>query len=184
VLTSLLIALSLNFDTLSVAIIEGAINKRPRILESLKVALFFGIGQALMAQIGALLGFGFKYIIADIDHWIAFVLLSIIGLKIIFDKDSHSRQLNKNSSVGYKTLTWLTIATSIDSLIIGITLAFIKKSIFSDLIIIGIVSFIVSFIGFHTGGKLKNLFRSKIKIAGGLVLMLIGTKILIEHLFF
>lgn len=181
-LTSILIALSLNFDTLSVAIIEGAQTNNPTFRQSLRIGLFFGIGQALMALLGALLGIGFKTVIANIDHWVAFFLLSFVGGKMIYDLKNKKGNKKMTNLLDNKSLIILVIATSIDALIIGITFAFLKQSILYDIFIIGMISFIASFTGFHTGEKLRLIFRNKIKIIGGIMLILIGIKILIEHI--
>jgi manganese efflux pump family protein len=181
--TSFLIAISLNFDTFSVAIIQGAQNRSSKLGKSIIVALFFGIGQGLMAQVGALFGFGFKLIITDIDHWIAFLLLTVIGMKMIGEKETKIVQKEKGKKLNYATLICLVVATSIDSLIVGISLAFIKESIIIEVITIAVVSFFASFIGYHLGEKLRTQFKNKIKVFGGFILILIGIKILIEHLF-
>lgn len=180
-LTSFLIALSLNFDTFSVAIVEGAEANKPSLKQSLRIGLFFGFGQALMALFGAIFGLGFKTIISIIDHWIAFFLLSIVGGKMIYEIEKKGKT---SDLLCTQTLIGLVIATSIDALIIGITFAFLKQSILFSVIMIGFVSFIVSFIGYYLGEELRLIFRNKIKIIGGLILIAIGIKILIQHLFF
>lgn len=182
--TTFLIALSLNFDTFSVSVVEGAQATKPSIKDSLKVGLFFGIGQALMALFGLFVGVGFRSIIINIDHWIAFVLLSSIGGKMIYDLRTKQGQQKVVNLLNPRSLILLVIATSIDSLIVGITFAFIKGSIVAEIITIGLVTFIVSFVGFYAGKELRIIFKSKIKIIGGLILIAIGIKILIEHLFF
>ncbi len=181
-LTSILIALSLNFDTFSASIIEGSQMNKPKLANLLKVGLFFGIGQALMAFIGSILGISFKLITSNIDHWIAFILLSFVGGKMIYDIGIERSDHKKTSIIDTKSLILIVIATSIDSLVVGISFAFIRESIIANLLIIGLVSFITSSIGFYFGNELQSIFRSKIKILGGLVLILIGLKILIEHL--
>lgn len=178
-LSLFLIALSLNFDTFSVAIVEGAEAKRRSFKQSLRIGLYFGIGQAMMALLGAIFGLGFQTIISDIDHWIAFFLLSAVGGKMIYEFDKKDKS---SDSLCAKTLICLVVATSIDALIIGITFAFLKQSIVTSVIIIGLISFIASFTGYFLGDKLKLVFRNKIKIIGGIILILLGIKILIEHL--
>ncbi len=181
-LTSILIALSLNIDTFSASIIEGAETNKPKLANLLKVGLFFGIGQAFMAFVGSVLGIGFKHIIANIDHWIAFILLSFVGGKMIYDLSIERSDHKKTGILDTKSLILIVIATSIDSLVVGISFAFLRESIITNLLIIGLVSFITSFIGFYFGEKLQSIFKSKIKILGGLALILIGLKILIDHL--
>lgn len=146
--------------------------------------MFFGIGQALMALIGSYLGLSFKEIIMNIDHWIAFILLSLIGGKLIIESKKVDK-LNKKTDINnFKSLFLLVIATSIDALVVGITLSYISNSIFMDILTIAVVTFIASFIGYHSGNQLKKLLKNHIKVIGGLILIAIGIKILIQHLFF
>lgn len=181
-LTSILIALSLNLDTFSVAIIEGAQVNNPTLKQSLKVGLFFGTGQALMTLLGALLGIGFKTVIANIDHWVAFFLLSLVGGKMIYDIKVKKEKTKRTNNLDVKSLILPAIATSIDALVIGITFAFLKQSILLNVFIIGVISFVAAFIGFYIGEELRMIFKNKIKIIGGLILIIIGVKILIEHM--
>jgi manganese efflux pump family protein len=182
--TSILLAIGLNFDTFSVAVVEGAEDVKPSIKDSLKIGILFGIGQALMTLLGSFLGLGFKLIIANIDHWVAFVLLSFIGGKMVFEPKKADNCINQNNILNIKSLLLLVIATSIDALVVGITLAFMKNVIVSTVIIIGVVSFFVSFVGYYAGEELRRYCKNKIKIIGGVILILIGVKILIQHLFF
>ena len=179
-LTSLLLAISLNFDTFSVAIVEGSQALKLSIKDSLRVGLFFGIGQALMALIGVFLGIGFKLIIINIDHWIAFVLLSMIGGKLI-NESNHKEEQGKLKKL---SLVLLIIATSIDAVAIGITLAFINESVLITIISIGVITFLVSFFGYYFGKKLGKFCKNRVKLIGGIVLIGIGIRILIQHLFF
>jgi len=175
-ITSILIALGLNFDTLSVSIVEGASSDKITIKKAFAVGLIFGFCQAFMALIGSFLGLGFKSLIINIDHWIAFLLLVVIGIKLIIE----SKTKKENGG----NLILLAVATSIDSLVVGITLAFMKSTIMTTVLLIGIITFLVSFIGYICGKQLRKTFKDKTKIIGGSILILIGIKILIEHLFF
>ncbi|MBM3284032.1 hypothetical protein FJY90_07385 [Candidatus Gottesmanbacteria bacterium] len=179
-LSSLLIALSLNFDTFSVAVVEGAQANNPTLRLSIKIGLFFGLGQALMAIFGAIFGLGFKTIISNIDHWIAFILLSMVGGKMIYEIEKTGKTTNILCT---QALIGLVIATSIDALIVGITFTFIKQPIILSVCIIGLVSFLTAFLGFYFGEKLRLIFKNKIKIIGGIILITLGIKILIQHLF-
>jgi len=183
-LVSILVALGLNFDTFSIAIVEGSQISKPSIRKSLEVGVFFGLGQAFMAFLGSLLGIGFKLVIINIDHWIAFILLSFIGGKLILDSKKKSEDVQQTHITNIKSIFLLVIATSIDALVIGITLVFIKGSIFFDILSIGIVTFIVSSFGFYFGNKLKKIFKNNVKVVGGLILVMIGIKILVQHIFF
>lgn len=180
----LLIAIGLNIDTFSVAVVQGSQVIKPTIKDSLKVGLFFGIGQAGMALLGSFLGLGFKLLITNIDHWIAFILLGLIGGKLIYDSYETSDCNKKTDICNFKELSLLVIATSIDALVVGVTFAFIKNPIVINILIIGVVTFFVSFIGYLSGRELKKICKSKVKIIGGIILIIIGIKILIQHLFF
>lgn len=135
-----------------------------------------------MALMGMLLGLGFKTIIADIDHWVAFFLLSFVGGRMVYEIKNKEEKNRSTNLLDNKSLILLVIATSVDALIIGITFAFLKQSIFFDISIIGLISFVVSFIGFYIGEELRLIFKNKIKIIGGLILIAIGIKILMEHM--
>ncbi|NTU46822.1 manganese efflux pump [Candidatus Roizmanbacteria bacterium] len=179
-----LIAISLNFDTFSVAVVEGATSLNTTLLRSVLIGLCFAIGQAGMALIGSLLGIGFSGFVSGVDHWIAFFLLGGIGLNMI--RDSRDTELcnKKKGTLKIRSLLFLIIATSIDALVVGITLAFLKQPILQNVAIIAITTFITAFTGYSAGDRLKNVCQNKVKIIGGAVLICIGIKILIEHLFF
>ena len=137
-----------------------------------------------MALIGFFSGFGFKLLVINLDHWVAFILLLVIGLKLIYESRYSENKNTKKSIINYKALFILVVATSIDALIIGITLALIKESIVENILIIGLLTFIVSFAGFYAGKKLKTICKNRTKIIGGLILIGIGLKTLLQHLFF
>ncbi|MCX6732722.1 MAG: manganese efflux pump MntP family protein [Candidatus Roizmanbacteria bacterium] len=183
-ITSFLIAIGLNFDTFSVSVVEGSQFIKPSIKDSLKVGVYFGIGQAGMALLGVILGLGFKLIITNIDHWIAFLLLSLIGGKLIHESLSGDVCDKKKIAINFHSLAPLVIATSIDAAAVGITLAFINASILSTIAMIGIITFCVAFLGFYEGYVLRKFCKNNVKIIGGAILISIGIKILIEHLFF
>ncbi|MDO8610525.1 MAG: manganese efflux pump MntP family protein [bacterium] len=182
--TSILIAIGLNFDTFSVAIVEGSQTLKSSTKNSFKVGLFFGIGQAFMALIGVFLGLGFKLIITNIDHWIAFVLLCFVGGKLIYDSIKQNNCIKLKKSINLVSLFSLVVATSIDAVSVGITFAFMNESIATTILLIGVITFVVSFFGYYFGKGFEKFCKSKIKIIGGLILMFIGFKILIQHLFF
>lgn len=182
-ITSILIALGLNFDTFSVSIVEGANSKKITIKNAFIVGLLFGFGQAFMALLGSFLGLGFKSLIINIDHWIAFILLVIIGIKLIIESKTKEDKGKKSDFLNFQSFLLLAIATSIDSLIIGITLAFIKNTIITTVLLIGIITFFVSFIGYYFGEQLKKVCKNNTKIIGGLILIFLGIKILIQHLY-
>lgn len=182
-INSLLIAIGLNFDTLSVSIVEGSQYKNPTVEKSLKIGLIFGTVQALFSLIGVYLGLWLKSFLINIDHWVAFFLLVAVGLKLIKEADGSNNLLNKNKS-RIKLFFLLAVATSIDALTIGITFVFINASLLFNVFTIFVITFFTAFIGFSQGKVLKKAFKGKTKIIGGLMLICIGVKILLQHLFY
>ncbi|MDD1771820.1 MAG: manganese efflux pump MntP family protein [Methanomassiliicoccales archaeon] len=134
----------------------------------------------LMPLIGWLAGLGLKDTIMGIDHWIAFGLLGFIGLKMIYDSIKGEEEKEEDVTI-YAALV-LAVATSIDALMVGLSFAFLETSIFVPIVIIGIVTFVLSLAGFSFGSKIGTVFGNRIKILGGIILILIGVKILAEHL--
>ena len=177
----LVIGVGLSMDAFAVSICKGLAMKKMDIKKALVCSLYFGVFQALMPLIGFLLGSGFKNVVSSIDHWIAFVLLGIIGINMI--KEAKSCDV-VNDSMDVKTMLTLAVATSIDALAIGVTFAFLKVSIIPAVSIIGLITFVCCFIGVKLGSAFGEKLKSKAEIMGGVMLILIGTKILIEHLFF
>lgn len=181
VLEMIVIALSLAMDAFAVSICKGLSMKRMRWKNAIVIALYFGVFQAIMPVIGYLLGISFTEIVEQIDHFIAFMLLLIIGINMIkssFDDESE----NRNDKIDVKTMILLALATSIDALAIGVTFAFLNTNIFISSPIIGIVTFILSLIGVKVGNRFGDKFQNKAEIIGGITLILIGLKILLEHL--
>ena len=142
--------------------------------------LYFGGFQALMPLVGYLLGIQFEHLITSIDHWIAFVLLSLIGLNMIKESRGDAEELNDSFSL--KTMLPLAVATSIDALAVGITFAFLKVNILYAVVFIGITTFVLSAAGVKIGQLFGTRFKSRAELAGGIVLILMGLKILLEHL--
>ena len=178
-----LVSFGLAMDAFAVSICKGLAMKKMNWKKAIIVGLYFGIFQALMPAIGYFLGTTFESLVTKVDHWIAFILLAFIGgkmLKEAFDNNSEGY----NDSVNFKTMVVLAIATSIDALAVGITFAFFKVSILSAISIIGIITFILCVIGVKIGNVFGEKYKSKAEIIGGIILILIGFKILIEHLFF
>lgn len=186
IITLLFVAVGLAMDAFSVAITSGIVLKKVKILNALKIGLFFGGFQFLMLYIGEFLGSAFSSYITSIDHWIAFVLLMLIGGKMAWDAffEDDNEEKNIINPLSLKTLTILAIATSIDALAVGVSFAAINVRIIFSAFVVGIVAFIFSFFGVYIGNRCGNLFGNKSEIVGGIVLMGIGIKILIEHLFF
>lgn len=180
-LTTLIIALSLSADAFAVSLSSGLILRHFQFNKALKIALFFGSFQAIMPVIGWGFGLRLRNLISGIDHWIAFGLLSAIGIKMI-DEALQSEEKEKFNPTDTYTLFILAIATSIDALAVGIGFAVLEVGILKSVIIIGTITFIVSLIGVFTDHKFGDLLGEKVEILGGLTLIVIGCKILIEHL--
>lgn len=168
-------------DAFAVSIGKGLSMKEMKYKNIVIVGLYFGIFQALMPAIGYFLGKNFESLITSIDHWIAFILLSIIGINMIREcfKDEDE---NVNDKFDFKTMIPLAIATSIDALAIGVTFAFLRINIVTSTLLIGIITAVISMIGVIIGKKFGDKFEKKAQILGGVILILIGAKILLQHL--
>lgn len=175
-----LIAVGLSMDAFAVSVCKGLSVKRLSPKHALLVGIYFGGFQFLMPVIGYLLGFKFEHIITNIDHWIAFVLLAFIGGSMIKESFGKSEELNDDFS--FKTMLMMAVATSIDALAVGITFAFLSVRILPAAGLIGITTFIISGDGIYIGNVFGAKYKSKAELAGGVILILIGVKILLEHL--
>ena len=177
----ILISIGLAMDAFAVSVCKGVQIKKLDYDKMIIVGLYFGSFQAIMPTIGYLLGTTFDDLVTQIDHWIAFVLLSFIGLKMI--KETLKKDESKiNEKLDLKTMLVLAIATSIDALAVGITFAFLNVNLILSITIIGIVTFLISIIGVKIGNKFGNKYEKKAEFIGGLILILLGLKILLEHL--
>lgn len=176
-----ILAIGLSMDAFAVSICKGLSVKKLKPKHCLIAGLYFGGFQAGMPLIGYFLGKQFEWLITSIDHWIAFVLLSLIGLNMI--KESFEKDEELNDSFSFKTMLPLAIATSIDALAVGITFACLKVQIAPAVTLIGVTTFVISTFGVKIGNIFGTKFKSKAEFIGGTVLILIGIKILIEHLF-
>lgn len=183
--TIIIIGIGLAMDAFSVSVTDGIILKKPSLWGASKIALFFGGFQFMMPVLGYLLGSAFARYITAFDHWIAFVLLGFIGAKMIWEAIHDDDECNeiKNPLDTY-TLFILAIATSIDALAVGVTFATMAVSVIFASTIIGIITFFICLLGVCLGSWCGNRLGNKAEIVGGLVLIGIGIKILIEHLFF
>ena len=180
-LNILLISTSLAMDCFAVSITGGSTVKRPKLTDALKVGLFFGLFQANMPLIGWFVGYGFKNLIENIDHWIAFALLLAIGIKMLYEAFKKPKQ-KKTSITRFPTLLILSVATSIDALVVGITLPLLEIPLYLSVIIIGFFAFMFSITGYFLGHRIGKVIGNKMEIIGGTILIGIGIKILIEHL--
>lgn len=193
-----IIAVGLSMDAFAVSICKGLSLKKLRIKDAIIVGLYFGIFQGGMPLLGYFLGVQFQDKITSFDHWIAFILLGIIGFNMIKEsreKDSDSDLAAKEVSVEkintteveenplrFKEMIVLAIATSIDALAIGVTLAFLKVDIVPAVSFIGIITFVLSMVGVKIGNIFGAKYKSKAEFAGGIILIAMGLKILLEHL--
>lgn len=180
-ITIIIIAIALAMDAFAVSITSGITINKLKIKNSFKIALFFGTFQALMPVLGWVAGISFRIFISGIDHWIAFGLLTFIGCKMIYESIKIETIGYDKDPLNIKILLLLSIATSIDALIVGTSFAFLKISIIEPIIIIWIITFLLSFFGVYLGNKLGHFFEGKIEIIGGIILICIGLKILLEH---
>ena len=178
-----LIAVGLSMDAFAVSVCKGLAMPKCTFKKAAIVGLWFGGFQALMPAIGYVLGAQFQEAIASIDHWIAFVLLALIGGNMIHEALDNDEE-EADASLDVKTMFLLAVATSIDALAIGITFAFLKVSIIPAVCFIGIVAFIISFAGVKIGNVFGVRYKNKAEIVGGVILILLGLKILLEHLGF
>lgn len=178
-----LIAVWLSMDAFAVSVCKGLAMPKCTFKKAAIVGLWFGGFQALMPAIGYVLGAQFQETIASIDHWIAFVLLALIGGNMIHEALDNDEE-EADASLDVKTMFLLAVATSIDALAIGITFAFLKVNIIPAVCFIGIVTFIISFAGVKIGNVFGARYKNKAEIVGGVILILLGLKILLEHLGF
>lgn len=180
----LLIALGLSMDAFAVAICKGLNMTKLNYKKCLLIATFFGGFQALMPFIGWMLGTQFQSYITSFDHWIAFILLVFIGGKLIYESLKKDEcDAPSTDELKLKELLVLAIATSIDALAVGITFALLPDTnIWISILLIGIITFVLSFIGVLIGNKFGSKYEKKAELAGGIILVIIGFKILLEHL--
>lgn len=176
-----LLAVGLSMDAFAVSVCKGLSVRRGSMKQALTVGIWFGGFQALMPFLGYLLGITFFSLITSIDHWIAFVLLVFIGFNMI--REARSDEENEsNDRFDFKTMLPLAVATSIDALAVGVTFAFLRVNIVPAVSFIGCITFLLSAIGLKAGNIIGAKNRSRAEFAGGLVLILMGIKILLEHL--
>ena len=181
-----LLGIGLAMDAFAVSVCKGLGMRRLNKKQTLIIGLYFGGFQALMPLIGWLLGSQFQKYITSIDHWIAFILLSFIGGKMMIEA---IREWNEEETVDvmdapldHKNMLVLAVATSIDALAVGITFAFLDTPIVEAITIIGITTMVISIIGVVVGNFFGSRYKSKAEFIGGLILVLLGLKILLEHL--
>lgn len=175
-----IIALGLSMDAFAVSVCKGLSVRKLSIRHALIAGAYFGGFQALMPLLGYFLGVQFESLIQSVDHWVAFALLSVIGINMIRESRGGAEELD--ASFAFKVMLPLAIATSIDALAVGITFAFLKVEIEVAVCLIGATTFILSALGVKIGHVFGVKYKAKAELAGGIVLIAMGLKILLEHL--
>ena len=175
-----ILAVGLSMDAFAVSVCKGLSAGHLRPVHNLTCGLYFGGFQAMMPLLGWLLGIQFQALISTVDHWIAFLLLSVIGVNMV--RESREESGDVDCSFSFRSMLPLALATSIDALAVGVSMAFMPVDILSSAGIIGIVAFVLSVVGGLVGRRLGCLFQRRAELVGGLVLIGIGVKILCEHL--
>lgn len=183
-LTYFFIGVGLAMDAFAVSICKGLSMPKINYKNGFIIALFFGVFQAVMPFIGWLLGSSFARYIESIDHWVAFILLAFVGGKMIFDvvRGDEDDEVSEFVKIDYKELLMLAVATSIDALAVGISFALLDVNIFQAIAIIGVMTFVISFAGVIIGNFFGSKFEKPAQLIGGIILCIIGIKILLEHL--
>lgn len=177
----LFIGIGLSMDAFAVSIAKGMCLKKDIGKAAIQLAFWFGLFQAIMPFLGWFAGSYFQEMISSIDHWIAFLLLSAIGINMIKEAKQEICDCDEDTDMSLKHILLLAIATSIDALAVGISFAFLQVNIYEAMLIIGITTFFLSFIAVYLGNRIGGFFQKYAGILGGIILILIGLKILIEH---
>lgn len=181
-LSLLLLAVGLSMDAFAVSVCKGLAVGKVKAKHMCIVGAWFGGFQALMPTVGYLLGTRFEKYITVVDHWIAFVLLLLIGANMIREALSKGEEEEADASLSFKTMLLLAVATSIDALAVGVTFAFLQVNIVPAALTIGATTFLISAIGVKVGSVFGLRYKKRAEIAGGVILCLLGVKILLEHL--
>jgi len=181
VFSVVIIAVGLAMDAFAVSVASGVAIQEQKVRHAVRIALFFGGFQAAMPLVGWLAGSGLRGLMQGVSHWVAFALLTVIGCKMIYEAVKLEPAARKPSVFGVSTLLALSIATSLDALVVGVSLSLLHVAIVTPIIVIGLVTFTLSLLGVFIGDRFGHLFESRVEVAGGLVLIAIGIKILLEH---
>lgn len=177
----IIIGIGLASDAFAAAVCKGLSLKEKNRKNSITIALYFAFFQSIMPIIGYVIGFRYEHLVSHIDHWIIFVLLVIIGFNMLAESQQSKIEKYK-TELERKELISLSIATSIDAFAVGITFAFLKVHLLKSCMIIGIITFILCYIGTNIGSKLGQKYKNKAEMFGGMMLIIIGIKILLEHI--
>lgn len=168
-------------DAFAVSICKGLSVKKLKLKHALICGGYFGFFQALMPVIGYFAGVWFADLISSFDHWVVFILLALIGGNMIRESFSNEEE-EVGDSFAFKTMFMMAIATSIDALAVGVSFAFLNVNIFTSALLIGLTTFVLSAIGVKVGNVFGSKYESKAELVGGIILILIGLKVLLEHL--
>ena len=177
----LLLALGVSMDAFAVSICKGLAMKKATIKEGLTCGIWFGGFQALMPLIGFTLGSLFAEAIESVDHWVAFVLLALIGANMLKESFEKDESCEVNPDFTFRTMLAMAVATSIDALAVGVSFAFLKVNIWTAVLLIGITTGALSAVGIYLGNIFGSRYKSKAEFVGGLILIGMGLKILLEH---
>lgn len=180
-LTIILIAIGLSFDTFAVSVSTGLTISKISFGQAFRIAIILAFFQAIMPLAGWFLGSQVANLISNYDHWIAFGLLTILGIKMIYESFKNNSVKTDSNNLTLPVLVGMAIATSIDALVVGVSFAFVKLNIYYTILIIGATTFLVAMIGMLLGKKVGGKFGTKMEIFGGLILIGIGIKILLSH---
>ena len=184
ILELFIIAVGLSMDAFAVSICKGLSVKKLRSRHAFSTAMWFGGFQALMPLIGYFVGIHFADFVSSVDHWISFILLAIIGGNMIKESCESSEDCERDPDFSFKKMLALAIATSIDALAVGVSFAFLKINIWTAVLLIGVTTAAFSGIGVKIGNVFGCRYKSKAELAGGIILVVMGARILVEHLFF
>jgi len=182
IFTLILIAIGLSFDTFAVSVSTGLLVNDIRFRQAVRVSLILAFFQAMMPFAGWITGKQVEQLLRDYDHWFAFALLTILGLKMIYESFRENHGRNSNGILKLGVLIWMAIGTSIDALIVGVSFALIDVNIYQAMAIIGAVTFLTAMLGMLFGKKVGGRFGRRMEILGGIILIAIGIKILLNHL--
>ena len=183
IITILLIAFGLSFDTFAVSVSSGLVLRKISFFNATKFAFVLAFFQGLMPMIGWFIGSGVKKYMMAYDHWIAFLLLAVLGIKMIYESFLNDEDRLTINPMRFTVMVSMAVATSIDALVVGLSFAFFEVNIYMTVFLIGSVTFIVSMLGILFGKKAGARLGKRMEIVGGLILIAIGLKILIEHQF-
>ena len=179
-MTTLIIGITLSLDAFCIAVLKGFIEPKLTFRYIFIIAFYFGLFQALMPYLGYLIGYKMYDVISLYDHYIILLLLSIIGINMILESNGNNYNINNN--INFKEMLLLSIATSIDAFTVGITFSFFNINIYITCLLIGIITFIISSLGVILGNKVGSYFNGKVELVGGIVLIIMGIKIFLEHI--